>query len=101
QVTLAKVVGRNRFAHRLHEVVDRMLEWQAINLAGVVKTPHVLAGAEDRAAGRTLVATHSFEDARRVMNDMAHHVYRRVFPIHELAVPPDLARTSRLRCGHP
>jgi hypothetical protein len=46
--------------------------------------------AEDRAAARGLVAPHSLEDARSIMDDVADDVNVRVIPVHELPVAPDL-----------
>src|SRR5688572_6575612 len=89
-IAFLQVVADNGVDHALHELIDRVAQLDAVDLARVVETTHVLARAKDRAAGRGFVAPYSLENAGPVMHHVAHDVDRRVFPVHQLAVAPDL-----------
>ena len=89
EIALVQLVGRHRVRHGLNEIVDRVLERHAVDLAGVEQSPHVLAGAEDRAAGRRFVAAHPLEGGGAELHRVREHVHGGVLPRDELAVAPD------------
>src|SRR5205814_6533285 len=80
---------RDRFDRRFGHVLDGILKRHAVDAARIRKPSHVGVESEDRRAVGSLVTANTFEDARAVMNHVAHHVNGRVFPIHELTVAPD------------
>src|SRR5450759_558451 len=61
-VALLQVVGGNRIEHRLAQLVDRIPAVHAVDLRRVGQSPHVLAQAEDRAAGGGFVAADALKD---------------------------------------
>jgi hypothetical protein len=67
------------------------------DLATVEQALHVLAEAENRDAVGRLVGADSFKRSGAVVQRVAQHVCRRLLPINEHAVHPDLLRG---RYGH-
>src|SRR5688572_5731287 len=100
KVAGAKIVRGHRVDDGLHQLIQRPLQGHSVDRARVLKSSHVLAKTKDRAAGRRFVTAHTFEHTRSVVNDVAHHVDGRVFPVHELAVTPDPGGLAGRAVGH-
>ena len=90
EIAVPHVVRRDGVDARLRERLGGMLERDAIDLAGVVQALHVVVETEDRRSRGGLVEADPLEDARAVVDDVAHDVERGVFPRDEAAVAPDL-----------
>jgi hypothetical protein len=85
------LVGADRFEHRLHPAVQIEGILHPVNLGRVLQAQHMGIETEAGRALRCRVAPRALEHAAPVVDDVRRDVNRRVLPVHERAVHPDLA----------
>ena len=76
--------------HGLHQLVARERNVHAVDLRRIHQPLHVLDRAKNRRPRRQVVAPDPLKYRRPVVHHMRHHVQRRLVPIDQLPVMPDL-----------
>src|SRR5215213_6416427 len=90
QVALGKAVRLDELEAGRAEVLERERQRHREQARRVLQAPEVVRQAEDRRALVGLVAADALEDARPVVQAVGSDMDRRVGPVDELAVHPDL-----------
>src|SRR5262249_31259577 len=88
-VAVLGIVEAHQLDRRLLELVARIAQVHAVDLAGIDQPLCMLLQAEDRRTVLRLITAHAFEQARRITEHMRGDVNRGIFPGYEFAVVPD------------
>jgi hypothetical protein len=88
----AEPVPPDQLLGGLANLLERVWEWQVVELGGLGEPLEVILVAEDRRPDLRVVAADSLEDARSVVQPVREHVDVRLVPADELPVLPDQLR---------
>ena len=97
EVAGRQLVGADHVPRRGLQLLDRVREVDVEELRRPVQPLEVVGEAEDGRAALGLVGADPLEDARAVVQAVRADVDRRVAPVDQLAVHPDLLRLAHLR----
>src|SRR5262249_16986019 len=85
------LVGADRRQHRVHPALQIQRILHAVDLRGVLQTAHVCVEPEADRSLRRRVASCALEYTAAVVDDVRRAMNRRVRPVQELSVHPNLA----------
>ncbi len=92
EVARVEMIQAHQFDHGVGELVDGVLEFDTIDLGGVVQAAEMFAHAKDGRAGGRRVTPHAFKDRAAVAGDVSEDVDLGILPGDESTVVPDLFR---------
>ena len=86
------MIHADQFDHGVGQLVDGVLEFDAIDLGGIEQAADVFAHAENGRAGGRGVAADAFKYGAAVAGDVGEDVNLGIVPSDKAAVMPDLFR---------